>query len=96
MRRSLCNAQIPNANPTIAAPGTEQTGILWIPHHRLHGGGVPAQKMRRLAGGDVRDASGVVPGAGGQGRVIGRPSKIEYPVIVNVQVDPIRFWQTKR
>jgi hypothetical protein len=52
--------------------------------------------MRRLAGGDVRDASGAVPGAGGQGRVIGRPSKIEYPVIVNVQVDPIWFWQTKR
>lgn len=51
--------------------------------------------MCRLAGGDVRDASGVVPGAGGQGRVIGGPSKVEYPVIVNVQVDPIRFWQTK-
>ena len=52
--------------------------------------------MPRLAGGDVRDASGVVPRAGGQGRVIGGPSKIEYPVVVNVQVYPIRFWQTKR
>jgi len=52
--------------------------------------------MRRLASDDVRDASGVVPGAGGQGHVIGGPMKIEYPAVVNVQVYPIRFWQTKR
>jgi hypothetical protein len=92
---SLCDAQIPYANPTIAAARTEQTGILWIPYHRLYGASVSAQKMCSLAGGDVCDTSRVVPGAGSQGSVIGRPSKIEYPVIVDGQIDPIWFWQTK-
>jgi hypothetical protein len=95
MRSVLCDAQIPDPDPTVAAPSAEQTGMLWVPYHRLYRAGMSAQKTSRLATGDVCDASGVVAGAGSQGSVIGGPLKIEYPVIVNGQVDSIWLWQTK-
>jgi hypothetical protein len=52
--------------------------------------------MQSFAGGDVCDAGGVVPGACGQRGVIGGPLKIEYPVLVDVKVDPVWLWQIKR
>jgi hypothetical protein len=42
VRRPRCDAQVPNANPTVAAPGAEQTGVLGVPYHRLYGARVPA------------------------------------------------------
>jgi len=41
VRSSRCNAQIPNANPTIAASSTEETVMPGIPHHRLDGARMP-------------------------------------------------------
>lgn len=35
----------------------------------------------------------MVPGASGQGSVIGGPLKIEYPVLVDVKVDSIWRWR---
>lgn len=95
VRRPRCDAQVPNADPAVAAAGAEQTGVLWVPLHRFDGARVSAQEVQGFAGGDVCDAGGVVPGAGGQGRVVRGPLEIEYPVLVNVKVDPVWLWQIK-
>jgi len=49
--------------------------------------------MQSFAGGDIRDAGCVVPGASRQGSIVGGPLKIEYPIPVDVKVDSIWRWQ---
>src|ERR1700679_3081414 len=47
--------------------------------------------MKSFARGDICDSGRVVPGASGQGSVVGGPLQIEYPVLVDVKVDS--FWR---
>ena len=51
--------------------------------------------MKSFARGDICDSGRVVPGASGQGSVVGGPLQIEYPVLVDVKVDSIWRWQIK-